>query len=80
MSDISLLYFKHVFQFERNIKGLSQSSEIHYCDLTEYIRVIKSKIMKCSGLMSRMGEWDGTYRILVGKPASRIRLGRHNPV
>jgi len=36
--------------------------------------------MKCAGHMSGMGEWEGTYRILVGKPAGNRPLGRHTRV
>jgi hypothetical protein len=40
------------------------------------IRVIKSRIMRCAGHVARMGEWRGTYRILVGRPEGRRPIGR----
>jgi hypothetical protein len=39
-------------------------------------RVIKSRRMKWSGHVPRMGERRGVYRILVGKPEGKMTLGR----
>jgi len=40
------------------------------------VRVIKSRRMRSAGPVARMGvEW-GVYRVLVGKPKGRSRLGR----
>ena len=36
--------------------------------------------MKCAGHMSRMGDWEGIYRILVEKPTGKRPLGRHSRV
>jgi hypothetical protein len=48
---------------------------------TKYLEFIKSNTMKRAGRMSlMMGEWEGTYRILVGKPAGKRPLGRRNRV
>jgi hypothetical protein len=40
------------------------------------VRVIKSRRMKWVGHVARMGEGRGVCRILVGKPESKILLGR----
>jgi hypothetical protein len=40
------------------------------------IQVIKSRIMRWAGHMARMREKRGSYRILVGGPHRRRRLGR----
>jgi hypothetical protein len=39
------------------------------------IRIIKSRRMKCVGIVARMGE-KNTYRLLVGKPEGKRPLGR----
>jgi hypothetical protein len=38
--------------------------------------VIKSRKMRWTGLVVRMGEGRGVYRVLVGKPEGRRPLGR----
>ena len=40
------------------------------------VRVIKSRRMKWTGHVSRMGEERGVYRVLVGKPEGKRPLGR----
>jgi hypothetical protein len=40
------------------------------------IRVIKSRRMRWTGRVARMGEKRGAYRILVGRPEVRRPLGR----
>jgi hypothetical protein len=40
------------------------------------IRVIKSRRMRWTGHVARMGEKSGAYRILVGRPEGRPQLGR----
>jgi len=40
------------------------------------VRVIKSRRMRWSGLVARMGEERGAYRVLVGKPEGKRLLGR----
>ena len=40
------------------------------------VRVIKSRKMKWAGLVARMGEERGVYRVLVRKPEGRRPLGR----
>ena len=40
------------------------------------VRVIKSRRMRWSGHVARMGEERGVYRVLVGKSEGKIPLGR----
>jgi len=40
------------------------------------VRVIKSRRMRWTGHVARMGEERGMYRVLVGKPEGRRPLGR----
>ena len=40
------------------------------------VRVIKSRRMRWAGLVARMGERRGVYRVLVGKPEGKRPLGR----
>jgi len=41
------------------------------------VRVIKSRRMRWTGHVARMGEERGVYRVLVEKPEGRKPLGRH---
>jgi hypothetical protein len=43
---------------------------------TSIIRIIKSRRMRWTGHVSRMGEKRNAYRLLVGKPDENIPLGR----
>jgi hypothetical protein len=40
------------------------------------IRIIKSKRMRLTGHVARMGEKRNAYRLLVGKPVGKRALGR----
>ena len=40
------------------------------------VRVIKSRRMRWTGHVARMGEERGTYRVLVGRPEGKRPLGR----
>jgi len=40
------------------------------------VRVIKSRRIRWTGHVARMGEERGVYRVLVGKPEGRRPLGR----
>jgi len=40
------------------------------------VRVIKSRRMRWTGHVARMGEESGVYRVLVGKPEGKRPLGR----
>ena len=39
------------------------------------VRVIKSRRMRLAGLVARMGEERGVYRVLVGKPEGKSHWG-----
>ena len=46
-------------------------------NITNIVRVMKSRRMRWAGHVARMGEEKGVYRVLVGKPEGRRRpLGR----
>jgi len=40
------------------------------------VRVIKSRRMRWAGHVARVGEERGVYRVLLGKPEGKRRLGR----
>jgi hypothetical protein len=40
------------------------------------VRVIKSRKMRWTGHLARLGEERGVYRVLVGKPEGKRPLGR----
>jgi hypothetical protein len=40
------------------------------------VKVIKSRRMMWAGHVTRMGEWGGVYRVLVGRPEGKRALGR----
>ena len=42
------------------------------------VRVIKSRIMRWTGHVARMGDRRGMYRVLVGKPEGKRPLGRRD--
>ena len=44
--------------------------------LPNIVRVVKSRRMRWAGLVARMGEGKGVYRVLVGKPEGKKPLGR----
>ena len=44
--------------------------------LPNIVWVIKSRIMRWAGHVTRMGESRGVYRVLVGKPELKRPLGR----
>jgi len=47
-----------------------------YCS-PSFVRVIKAKIMRWVGHVTRTGERRGVYSVLVGKPDGKKPLGRH---
>jgi hypothetical protein len=52
---------------------------LHRQELNQDYRPIyssKSRRLRCAGLVARMGERRGTYRVLVGKLEGRRPLGR----
>jgi hypothetical protein len=44
--------------------------------LPNIVRVVKSRRMRCTGHVARMGEDRGVHRVLVGKPEGMRPLGR----
>ena len=44
--------------------------------LPNIVRVVKSRRMRWAGHVARMGEGEGVYRVLVGKPEGKRLLGR----
>ena len=46
------------------------------CTAHPIVRVIKSRRMRWAGLVARMGEERGVYRVLVVKPEGKRQLGR----
>ena len=44
--------------------------------LTQYVRVIKSRMMRWVGHVARMGDRRGVFGVLVGKPNIKKLLGR----
>jgi hypothetical protein len=42
----------------------------------DIIRQVKSRQMRCVGLVARMGEERKVYKVLVGKPEGKRPLGR----
>jgi hypothetical protein len=45
--------------------------------LPSNVRVVKSRRMRWTGHVTRMGEGRSVHRVLVGKPEGKIPLGRH---
>jgi hypothetical protein len=53
------------------------NEELHnFCSSASIIRMIKSRSMRWTRHVARMGEERNAYRILVGKPEGRRPLGR----
>jgi hypothetical protein len=54
-----------------------QKEKLHdlYCS-PNIVRVIKSRRMRWTGHVARVGEGRGVYRVLVGKPEGKRPLGR----
>ena len=44
--------------------------------ITNIVRVVKSRRMRLAGHVARMGEGRGVHRVLVGKPEGKRPLGR----
>jgi hypothetical protein len=52
-------------------------NELHsLCCSPNIVRVIKSRRMRWTGHVARMGEGRGVYRVLVGRPEGKRPLGR----
>ena len=44
--------------------------------LTNIVRVVKSRILRWTGHVARMGQGRGVHRVLVGRPEGKRPLGR----
>jgi hypothetical protein len=55
----------------------SHNDELHNLySSPNIVRAIKSRMMRCAGHVTRMGEGRGVYRVLVGRPEYKRPLGR----
>jgi hypothetical protein len=53
------------------------NEELHdLCSSPNTVRVIKSRRMRWTGHVARVGEERGLYRVLVGKPEGKRPMGR----
>jgi hypothetical protein len=52
------------------------NEELYMYASPNMIRVIKLRRMKWAGHVARMGEWKGSYRVLVGRPEGKIPLAK----
>jgi hypothetical protein len=55
---------------------LEKNEELHNLYSSSIIRIIKSRRMRWAWHVARMGVRRNTYRILVGMPEGKRRLGR----
>jgi hypothetical protein len=53
----------------------NEEINVLYCS-PNIVRVIKSRRMRWTGHVARMGEERGVYRVLVGKPDGKRPVGR----
>jgi hypothetical protein len=60
---------------EKRRKLHSEELNDLYCS-PNIVRVIKSRRMRWTGHVARMGDRKGVYRVLVGKPEEKRTLGR----
>ena len=73
--------FRRIFGPRRN-EVTSEWRRLHNEELNDLycspniVRVIKSRRMRWTGHVARMGEEKGLYRVLVGKPEGKRPLGR----
>jgi hypothetical protein len=57
----------------RNLHN-EELNDLYY--LPTIVRIVKSRRMRWSGHVARMGEERGVHRVLVGKPEGKRQLGR----
>ena len=71
---VEILPFIVAYVMSLSGQGISQVQ----IRLSEYniVRVVKSKRMRWTGHVARMGEGRGVRRVLVGKPEGKRPLGR----
>ena len=66
--------------FSKNLTG--EWRKLHNEELNDLysspniVQVIKSRRMRWTGHVARMGEWRGVYRVLMGKPEGKRPLWR----
>ena len=59
--------------YERKLHN-EELKYLHYS--ADIVRVIRPRRMRLAGHVERVGEWRGVYRVLVGEPEIKRRLGR----
>jgi hypothetical protein len=60
----------------REWRTLHRRDSHNFCSSPNIIGQIKSSIIRWAGQVARMGEGRKVYRVLVGKPEGKRRLGR----
>ena len=60
-------------------RGKLQTKELKDLYSSPNVFVVKSRIMRWTEHVVRMGEWKGVCRVLVGKPEGNRTLGRPTP-
>ena len=63
-------------EVKREWKKLQNEGFSELYSLPNTVRVIKSRRMRWAGHVARMGKKRAIYRILMGKPEGKIKLGR----
>ena len=51
--------------------------KLHYEELHNIIRVVKSRILRWTGKVARMEKGRSAFKILASKPTGKRPLGRH---
>jgi hypothetical protein len=68
---------KKIFCYTLNFTFLLHNEELNdLYSLPNIVRVVKSRRMRWTGHVARMGEERGVHRVLVGKPEGKKPLGR----
>ena len=77
MVSLSILGSCHCARYEHIRDTLHCAEKLNdlYCS-PNIVRVIKSRIMRWTGHVARMGKRRGVYRVLVGKPEGKRTFGR----
>jgi len=66
-------FSKHIFENNNEVNSVRKHN---YNCILDYVRMVKSRIMRWAGHVARMGEGRGVHRVLVGKPEGKRPLGR----
>jgi hypothetical protein len=75
-SSVPLAYFIYVVSFEDAVNNNKRLMINYLYSFPSTIRMIKSRRMRWTGHVARMGDRRNAYRIFVGKPEGRRPLGR----